>query len=110
MTNVVSDLATLTTISEKTLSKLNDKILYIICEAIEESILDEKDVTELNFFNLFTLYIKHDNPSEIRYRLIPNDKLATAVNLTAKNKLNLLEDSVNKTLKEKFMNIYKDIC
>lgn len=110
MTNVISDLATLTTISEKTLSKLNDKILYIICEAIEESMLDGKEITELNFFNLFTLYIKHDNPNEIKYRIIPNDKLEKSVNSTAKNKLNLLEDNVNKTLKEKFMNIYKDIC
>ena len=108
--NVNKDLSALTTIPEKTLDKLNDKILYLICEGIQENIMDEKDVSEFNFFDLFTIYIKHDDTYAIRYKVVPSSTLEKAVTSTAKNKLNLLEDTLNSSLARKFMEIYKDIC
>ena len=39
--NVNKDLSALTTIPEKTLDKLNDKVLYVLCEGIQEDIKDE---------------------------------------------------------------------
>ncbi len=110
MTNVNHDVATLTTIPKKTLDKLNDKVLYCICETIMEDMLDEKSVSKFNFFNLFTLYIKFDDPEGIKYRVVPNETLTKNVNDTVKNKLNLLEDTLNKNLALKFAEVYKNIC
>lgn len=108
--NVNKDLSALTTIPEKTLDKLNDKVLYVLCEGIQEDIKDEKDVSEFNFFDLFTLYIKHGGSEGIKYKIVPTFALEKAVNATVKNKLNLLEDTLNASLARKFMEIYKDIC
>lgn len=110
MSVVNKDLSNLTTIPEKTLDRLNDKILYLMCQEIQENILDGEYVAEFNFYNLFTIYIKYDDTSAIRWKVIPNEKLENAVVSTAKNKLNLLEDNLNETLIKRFMDVYKDIC
>ena len=110
MGNITTDLSTLTTISEKTLDKFGDKILYIICETIQEDVLDQKDVSEFNFFGLFNIYIKYDDSDKIRWRIIPTEKLEKAVGSTVKNKLNLLEDTLNETFSKKVMDVYKELC
>lgn len=110
MTNINQDVSTLTTIPKKTLDKLNDKVLYAICETIAEDMLDNKSVSKFNFFNLFTLYIKFDDPSGIKYRVVPNETLEKNVTDTVKNKLNLLEDVLNENLAKKFAEVYKNIC
>lgn len=110
MIDVNQDLSTLTTIPKKTLDKLNDKVMYCICQTIQEDILDGKTVSEFNFFDLFTLYIKYETPGEIRYKIIPNENLEDNVTKTVKKKLNLFEDVLNTTLAKKFDEIYKNIC
>lgn len=109
MSNVIKDVSTLTSIPEKTLTKINDKVLYTICEAIEEDCLAEKDITELDF-GLFTIYIKHETSDDIRFRVIFSPEAQKAITNTVKNKLNLLEDTLNDVLAKKLLNIYKDIC
>lgn len=110
MANINSDLSNLTTIPEKTLDKLNNKILYIICQEIQENIMDENFVSEFDFYNLFKIYIKYEDSGNIRWKIIPSEKLEKAVINTVKNKLNLLEDTLNETLAKRFMEVYKDIC
>lgn len=110
MNNVSTDLSILTTIPEKTLDKLGEKILYVLCQSVQENVSDDKEISEFNFFNLFTLYIKHDASNEIKYRVVPSKEFEKAIEDTVNNKLNLLEDVVNDTLVKKFMNIHKEIC
>ncbi len=110
MTNINDDISTLTTIPKKTLDKLNEKVLYAICETLEEDILADKTISEFNFFDLFTLYIKYEDTDAIRYKVVPNPNLETNVRDTLKNKLNLLEDVINKTLARKFEEVYKNLC
>ena len=109
MSNVIKDVSILTSIPEKTLLKLNDKVLYSICESIQEDCLAEKDITELDF-GLFTIYIKHESSDDIKFRVIFNSEAQKAITNTVNNKLNLLEDTLNDVLAKKLLNIYKDIC
>lgn len=110
MTDINEDVSTLTTIPKKTLDRLNPKILYSICETIQENILDENYVAEFNFYDLFTLYIKYDDKKAIKYRIVPSPTLEKAVSDTVKKKLNLLEDTLNLNLVTKFNDIYKNLC
>lgn len=109
MVKITKDLSSLTTIPEKTLDKLSDKILYCICEGVLEDIMDEQDVSEFDFFGLFTLYIKHEGGT-LKYRVVPTDKLDSVIKGTAENKLNLLEDTLNNSLVAKFTDLYKELC
>ena len=108
MSNVIKDVSILTSIPEKTLNKLNEKVLYSICQTVQEDVLDEKDITELDL-GLFKIYIKHSD-GEVRYKLIPSPEMEKVINNTIKNKLNLLEDTLNDVLAKKILNVYKDIC
>lgn len=108
MTDTIKDVATLTTIPEKTLMKLFQKFIYCICETILEDIQDEKEITELNI-GLGTLYIKHDS-NDIKYKFVPSNDLEKGINLTVTKKLNLMENTLNAVLAKKFMNVYKDLC
>jgi hypothetical protein len=105
---VIKDVSILTSIPEKTLTKLNEKVLFTICETIQEDMLADNPITELDF-GLFTLYIKHEG-SEVAYRIIPSSDMEKSITATIKNKMNLLEDTLNTVLANKFINIYKDIC
>lgn len=107
MEKLIEDLSILTTIPEKTLTKISDKIIYCISDAIEESICENKNITEINM-SIGTLYIKHTD-DEIKYKFVPSDKLSKAVTDTVCNKLNLLEDVIENTIIEKVENIYKDL-
>lgn len=108
MTNIVSDVSTLTTIPEKTLNKLITKYIYCICEAILEDVMNEKDVSELDL-GFGILYIKHVG-NEVKYKFVPSSDLEKAVSNTVTKKLNLLENVLNETLAKKFIEVYKDLC
>jgi len=109
MTNIIEDLANLTTIPSKTILKLLKKEVFCICEAVEEDVLAEEAISQLDL-GIGTLYIKHDNLDDIRYKFIPNKYLEKCINDTLLNKQNLLEDVLNQSLKKKFLDAYKDLC
>jgi len=110
MTDINEDISTLTTIPKKTLDKLNVKVLYSICQTIQEDLADGKEYSEFNFYDLFTIYIKFDDEKQIKYRIVPTPTLEKNVNDTLKNKLNLLENTLNVSLAERFNDIYKNLC
>lgn len=108
MTNIVKDVATLTTISEKTLMKLSKKALYSICEAVSEDKANDVAISEL-FIGIGTLYIKNDN-GVMKYHFEPSDSLDKALTQTIVNNNNPLEGMLNDALHKKFADIYKDLC
>ncbi len=107
MSNVLKDVSLLTAIPEKTLTKLSEMTLYSICENVREDVMENKPISELNF-DLFTLYIKHDE-DEIKYKVVPSEKMQKYVKETVSKKLNILENTVNNTLEKKILQMYKDI-
>lgn len=108
MTNILNDVSVLTTIPEKTLSKLNEKVIYCINEAVAEAVADGKEITELDL-GIGTLLIKNDADCP-KYKFIPSEILQMTVTSTVNNKLNLLEDVLCESLKNRIINVYKDIC
>ena len=108
MTNIIDDLSLLTTIPEKTITKLLKKEIYCICEAIEEDVLEGKDLSILNL-GFGVLYIKHTE-NEVKYKFVPTNELQKAITNTIVNKKNILEDVLNASLAAKFMEVYKDLC
>lgn len=109
MSKVAKDLEALTTIPEKKVSELFNKISYIICETIQEDLKSDKTLSEFDF-GIFTLIVNYEDKSKIRYKLIPSKELEEPVKQTINGKLNLLQDKLSTTLVDKFMNVYKDIC
>lgn len=108
MSNIIEDVSKLTTIPEKTLNKLIQKVIYCICEQIQEDILEEKELSELDV-GLGTIYIKYAG-DEIKYKFIPNTELEKSVYNTVVKKLNLMETALNEALAKKFIDVYKDLC
>ena len=108
MTNMIKDLSILATINEKDIKKFIEKAVYCICETLQEDVLEEKEITALNF-GLGVLYIKHSG-DEIKYKVVPSSEFDKIVKDTVSNKLNLMENKLNKSLANKFAEIYKDLC
>lgn len=108
MSNIITDISTLTTIPERILTKLIKKANYCICESVAEDSLEDKDITEI-FIGIGTLYIKH-NGGEIKYHFEPSDALQKAIMQTSMSKTNPLEAFLNDALNKKFSEIYKDLC
>ena len=107
MVNIIEDVATLTTINKKNLNKLVEVALYCINEAIEESLLDQKTVTDLDI-GIGELHIQFvDN--ELKFKFIPNAKLREGAIDTIKGKQNNLELILEQNLVDKITNIYKEI-
>ena len=111
MHNIVSDVSILTTIPEKTLAKFFRKMVFCICQAVQEDLLDEnnpKDITELNI-GIGTLYIKHVG-TDLKYRFEPSEYLQKSLIATVSNKENLLKEFLDKALAKSFIEVYKDLC
>lgn len=108
MTDIIKDLSTLTTIPEKALNKLGQKIIYCVCEAIQEDLIQENDITELDL-GIGILYIKQDG-NQAKYKFVPSDNFNKSVVNTYAKKLNLLEDILNISLTKQFIEVYKDLC
>ena len=108
MSNIIEDISVLSTIPEKTLEKLLNKIYYCISDALVEDIANEKDITELDI-GIGVLYIRHIG-DQVAYKFIPSEDLEKTVNTTIIKKQNLLENVLNDSLAKKFMDVYKDLC
>lgn len=107
MINIVKDTSVLTTIPEKAIKKIIDKMIYSINEAIVEAEITGDDIVELDI-GLGTLLIRFEDGS-IQYKFIPGDKLEETVKNSFINKQNLLEDALDTSLVNKLTNIYKDL-
>lgn len=106
MYNLVDDLAVLTTIPAGSINKLVEKAALCICNDLEESLLNNEDLTSIDM-GLGTLQIMFSN-NELKFRFIPNRKLEAAARDTVLNKKNPLVDKVEQTLAQRITNAYKN--
>ena len=107
MVNILKDISTLTTIPYATLTKLSDVLELCICHAVEESILKNGEVTSINV-GIGTLNIKATE-EEIKYKFIPSSKFEEHVKQTVITKESPLVAKVEERLKDKVMNVYKEL-
>lgn len=106
MNDLIKDVATLTTIPEKALSKLVSKSIICINDSVEEALLTNESIVEINI-GIGTLYIQLlDNA--INYKFIPSSNLESSVRKTVINKQNILERMIEKTLADRIIKTYKD--
>lgn len=107
MTNLIDDVATLSTINKKQLVKFLDLIYYSINEAIEEDILDGESVSDIDI-GIGELHISYVE-NELKFKFIPSQFLKTSIIDTIKGKQNNLEFVLDKNLIEKITKVYKEI-
>lgn len=108
MINALTDLSTLTAIPDKTLEKLFQSLIYVICQNTLEDELNEVDVTEIDI-GIGILYIKHDS-ADIRFKFVPSDSLQKSMSDVVTKKLNLMENTLTAKLSEKLLQVYKELC
>lgn len=105
---LISDLSTITTISENSLHKLAEKSKFIICHDVCESIRDGEDTTVIEI-GIGTISI-HTSDEGIKYRFAPSPSLDNSIKdtvLNGKNPLvyeleNALVNKIEKANKELF--------
>lgn len=105
MYNLIEDLSLLTTIPVATLTKLNDKVEYLICNDVLETKTKEKDLTEINL-GIGVLQIKIIN-DDVKYRFIPDKKLEAALRKSLIHGENPMDATVESALVNRIINVYK---
>ena len=105
MVNMIENLSTLTTIPEKYLTKLFDKIYYVMSDAVVETALLDKEITEIDI-GIGTLLISA-NKSEIKYKFVPNKKLEQTIKSAVINKRNILANTLESNIVDKITDTYK---
>lgn len=103
MIDVLNDLEKLTTIPKEKFNKLVDKINLIILDALAES---TDKVIDLDI-GIGTLQLVNDE--NLTYRFIPSKSLEKAIIKYFDSGVNPLQDTLEKTLAERIINVYKDI-
>lgn len=106
-TNLKSDISLLTTINEKALDKLTDKVLWCISDAVEKALLNNDNIAEIDLgFGILMISILDNN---VKYKFIPSKNLEKSVNDTIINEKNILVDVLEESLVNKITNVYKDM-
>jgi hypothetical protein len=105
--NIIENTSVLTTVPEKAIKKIIDKMIYAIAEAVVEVRLTNQETLELDI-GLGILFIMFEDDS-IKYKFVPGEKLEETVKNSFINQQNLLEDALESSLKSKLTNIYKDL-
>lgn len=110
--NILTDVATLTALPQKTLEKLSRKAVYSICDAIYEYKLSEEDeILDLDI-GIGILKVKITG-NDIKYRFKPDDMFAKYIRKMFEN-IDNYEPFCSKIaiedLTKKFDQIYKDLC
>lgn len=111
MNNTIGELSVLTTIPEKVLAKFFRKMVFCICEAVKENMLDENKTSEIIELDIGVgkLYIKYIG-TELKYRFEPSDYLQKALTATVSDKSNPLVDYLEESFGKKFVDLYKELC
>ena len=105
--SAITDLSVLTTIPEKSLSHLLEKLEWIICNAVDDARLEGKDTAEIDL-EMGTLFIRFDSES-VAYKFIPSTTFDNKVKNTIIKKSNPLTCEVEKRLVKKITSTYKDL-
>jgi hypothetical protein len=107
MIDIIKDTSTLTTVQDKIILKILDKMIYAINEAVVEARISGQEVVEMDI-GLGILKIRLNDDS-IQYKFTPGQKLENSVKNTFIYKQNLLEDALDASLVNKLTNIYKEL-
>lgn len=107
MSNITRDVSKLTTIPYATLSKLKDIEVACIGHDVYEGVLkNEQQITA--DVGIGELFIKI-TPEEIRYKFIPSSYLEETVRNSVVNKESPLVQKIERKLRDKVMNVYKEL-
>ena len=107
MTNLIEDISKLTTIPIQVLDKLLTKSHYCISDAVADSLLADKRLTEIDI-GIGMLYIELKN-DVARYKFIPSKELEKNVKNTLINGENLLRDKLEQVLVTRITDTYKEL-
>lgn len=107
MVNLVKDISTLTTIPVATLQKFVSLSESIISHAVFELVNTDNNITSINI-GIGVLNIKVEAQS-IQYKFIPSNKLEQLVRDTVVTKKSPLVTQVEDKLKDKVLNVYKEL-
>ena len=107
MTDSIKDLSILTTIPKSVLDKLTTELQYVICHSIEESSLQSENITKIDI-GIGTLLISVEDEG-VRYKFIPSSSLEQTVKWTILNHKSPIIHQVEEALKDKVMNVYKEL-
>lgn len=107
MYSLQDDLKTLTNISSDVIDKLVNKILYIICDDVLDTHLNNNTVTDIDT-GIGVLSICVDN-NQIKYRFIPSTLVESAVKNTIVDLKSPVKERASKTLASKINEIYEEL-
>lgn len=105
--NLKTDIGVLTSISEASLTRLEDRCEDCICHSIYETLKSGEDITEIDI-GLGMLYIKFVDGT-IRYKFIPSEKLEEKVCNTVTSRQSPLVKRAEVRLKNSIENAYKEL-
>lgn len=105
--NLIDDLSTLTTIPPATLRKLADKSIASIAYGVQENMLNCNNITSIDI-GIGTLNILADD-TQIMYKFIPSKQLEKAITNTVLDGKSPLIHELETTLRDKVVNVYKDL-
>lgn len=107
MVDTINDLSILTLIPRTSIDNLVDKLNYVICHSIEESQIENENITELNI-GIGKICV-FSNGETIRYRFEPSRSLEEAIRETVNTKKSPLVNKVEESLVDRITNVYKDL-
>ena len=104
--NIREKIATLTTIENDSLAKINNLISCCISDAVYSSVLSDDSQVSVDL-DFGTLTISRSN-NELRYKFVPSAKLEEDIVKAIKEKKNALDNLVLERLKNSLVSTYKD--
>lgn len=105
--DMIKDITTLTTISEKSLVKISDLSVDDICHCVLESVDCGDNVADIDIGIGELKIITSDG--ELHYRFTPSNQLEKKLIKTFENRVDPLTLSVEKSLSDKILRAYKGL-
>lgn len=103
-----NDLNVLTNIPEESLDRMCHLIVMAICMGVWESKQDGEDITTVDT-GIGTLYVKAVG-SDFKFGFEPSDEFRKELKKTAESDSAPLMPKLIGSLRDKFMEVYKEIC
>lgn len=104
--DIIADLNTLTTIPVQRIQEFFEKMVWCICDDVEDTKLAKEKALTINIgIGWLDIYFDEDN---VKYKYTPSNSLNKAVIKTLNEGKNPLEAAGVKALAEKFIKTYKE--
>lgn len=108
MKDLINRVSAISTIDERTLTKLSTMQNWCISDIVKEMI-DSKETEETIFIGIGTIKITIEEDG-IRYKFKPSQELEDNIINELNGKPSVLEETLVESVKKKLLNIYKDYC